>query len=160
MSSIFYNVEPRPLNPELACLIGLNESIVLQQLHYWLEKNKKKNTNFRDGRFWTYGTIQEYRDRDFPWWSYETVKRTLSRLISMGLLLQGSYNKMKMDHTKWYSIDYEAWDEWLDKNAPKRDDLALGQNDPIEQVKMTQSNRSDCSKRTGQSDPNEQVRLP
>ena len=72
MSYIFYNIEPKVINTELACLIGLNEAIVLQQLHYWLEKNKATATNFQDGRFWTYGTIQEYTDRDFPFWSFDT----------------------------------------------------------------------------------------
>ena len=117
MSSIFYNIEPKVINIELACLIGLNEAIVLQQLHYWIEKNKATGTNYQDGHFWTYGTIQQYRDRDFRFWSFETVKRTLAKLISAGFVITGNYNRMKLDQTKWYAIDYFAVDELVRKNA-------------------------------------------
>jgi len=63
MLDIFYDIEPKVINTRLACLVGLNEAILLQQFHYWTEKNKSKAKNFYDGQFWTYGTIQEYRDR-------------------------------------------------------------------------------------------------
>lgn len=31
---------------------NLNEAVVLNQIHYWLEINKKADKNFRDGRYW------------------------------------------------------------------------------------------------------------
>jgi hypothetical protein len=117
MSNIFYNIEPKVINTQLACLIGLNEAIVLQQLHYWIEKNKATATNFRDCHYWTYGTLQEYTDRDFPFWSMDTVRRTITKLISLGFVVRGNYNKMKMDKTSWYAIDYVALDTWIAKKA-------------------------------------------
>ena len=119
MSTIFFNIEPKIINTELACLIGLNEAIVLQQLHYWIEKNKATATNFRDGHFWTYGTLQEYTERDFPFWSMDTVRRTITKLMSLGFVIKGNYNKIKMDKTSWYAIDYAALDKWISKR-PRR----------------------------------------
>jgi len=169
MSNIFYNLEPKVINTELACLIGLNEAIVLQQLHYWIEKNKATNTNFHDGRYWTYGTVQQYRDRDFRFWSFETVKRTIARLVSQGLIISGNYNKMKLDQTKWYAIDYAAVDRLIfnnpsadaghDSNTPKPGNFPLGQNDPMQQSKTTQSNKPICSNPTEHFDPLHQVTL-
>jgi hypothetical protein len=140
MANILYNVEPKVINTELACRIGLNEAIVLQQLHYWIEKNKATAINFHEGRYWTYGTVQEYRDRDFRFWSFDTVKRTLTKLITLGFVLQGNFNKMKMDQTKWYAIDYPALDEWMENDAVSACKTPLGQNAPMEQGKMPQCN--------------------
>jgi len=156
MSNIFFNIEPKVINTELACLIGLNEAIVLQQLHYWLEKNKATATNFHDGRFWTYGTVQEYRDRDFRFWSFDTVKRTLTKLAKLGFVLQGNYNKMKLDQTKWYSIDYTALDEWIQKNAPISEHSPLGQNAPLQQSNLPHCSSADSTAPLGQIAPLQQ----
>lgn len=126
MANILYNPEPKIINTELACLIGLNEAIVLQQLHYWIEKNKAAGVNFRDGRVWTYSTLQGYRDRDFPFWSFNTVRRTIASLVEVGFLCKGNYNKLKIDKTLWYAIDYEALEQWITENASKPSNSALG----------------------------------
>jgi hypothetical protein len=100
----------------------------MQQFHYWLEKNKATATNYHDGKYWTYGTVQEYRDRDFKFWSLDTVRRTINKLVDLGFILKGNYNKMKMDKTSWYTIDYPVLDTWINKNAKKPDDSAFMQN--------------------------------
>lgn len=40
MSKLLLDDEPLVILPKLAAAIGLNEAIILQQLHYWLEKVK------------------------------------------------------------------------------------------------------------------------
>ena len=142
MLNIFYNIEPKVINTELACAIGLNEAIVLQQLHYWIEKNKATGSNYRDGHYWTYGTIQGYRDRDFRFWSFNTVKRTITRLLELGFLIKGNYNKKKMDHTGWYTIDYAAINEWLNENNAEQKQLK--QNTSDEQPNMSQPSSPCC----------------
>jgi len=128
MANIFYNLEPKIINTELACLIGLNEAVVLQQLHYWIEKNKTAGVNYRDGRVWTYSSTQEYRDRDFPFWSINTVRRTFDNLSSKGFLVKGNYNKLKIDKTLWYAIDYDVLENWIAKNANKSSKIPSAQN--------------------------------
>ena len=164
--AILYNKEPKVINTELACLIGLNEAIVLQQLHYWLGINKETNTNFRDGRYWTYGTMQEYHERDFRFLGFDTVKRTIIRLISLGFLLKGNYNKLKIDQTSWYSIDYQAVDDLIirkkseEQDAQKPCNSPIGQNAIIEQGKLHSSNMADCPDGTLHNPPIEHGILP
>lgn len=92
--------------PELAVKIGLNESMVLQQLHYWL----KRSNNIQRDRKWVYFTYDKLVEQ-FPFFSKSTVRRAITKLKSLGLLLTDCFNKMKMDQTKWYSINYEAVNE-------------------------------------------------
>ncbi|MGO4890326.1 replication protein [Anaerobacillus sp. MEB173] len=95
----------------LAEEVGLNKSIVLQQLHYWLEKSN----NLIDGYKWVYNTYEDWQ-LQFPFWSISTIRRTITELEKDGLIVTGNYNKAKMDKTKWYRIDYEKFDQLM--NSP------------------------------------------
>ncbi|PIC94681.1 hypothetical protein CSV69_15510 [Sporosarcina sp. P26b] len=45
---------------------------------------------------------------EFPFWSLNTIKRITYDLEQKGYLISTSkHNKMKIDNTKWYRIDYE-----------------------------------------------------
>jgi len=130
-SKLLINESPLQILPTLAEKVGLNEAIVLQQIQYWLAINEKSNKNdhFHDGKWWTYNTKKDWQ-RQFPWWSEATVKRILKSLREKGLLLTTSeYNKKGYDRTLWYTIDYDKLNSLLDHS--------LGQNDPINGVKMT-----------------------
>lgn len=91
--------------PTLATLIGLNESIVLQQVHYWLKHKEKAGQDFIDGHYWVYNTYEQWQ-KQFPFFSPRTVRRTFTSLEKSGLLISGNYNKAGFDKTKWYTIDY------------------------------------------------------
>ena len=101
-SKILFDEQPLVIAPSLAGLVGLNESIILQQLHYWLGKNPKKI----DGLDWIYNTYDDWQ-KQFPFWSISTIRRTITTLETMGIILTGNYNQRKFDKTKWYSLDYE-----------------------------------------------------
>jgi hypothetical protein len=45
MSKLLLDEQPLLIMPKLATKIGLNESIIVQQIHYWNEINKKSNNN-------------------------------------------------------------------------------------------------------------------
>lgn len=104
----------------------------MQQVHYWLELNKKNNRNFHEGRCWTYNTINEWQE-EFPFWSKETVKRAFNKLRQLGFILVDNFNVYKMDRTLWYSIDYDKLNEYIRSNS-----LDHGsENDPMEGDNMT-----------------------
>ena len=100
---LLINEEPIPLLPSLAMKVGLNAALFLQQLHYRLNISK----NIRDGHKWVFNTYDDWIE-EFPFWSLNTIKRITYDLEQKGYLISTSkHNKMKIDNTKWYRIDYE-----------------------------------------------------
>lgn len=100
--SLLIEEPPLQVLPSLAKSIGLNEAIVLQQIHYWL----RKSNNVKDGNKWIYNSMTNWQ-KQFSFWSLPTVKRVFRSLENQGLLITANYNKAGFDKTKWYRIDYE-----------------------------------------------------
>lgn len=101
--SLLISEPPLQVLPTLARLIGLNEAIILQQVHYWLQRSN----NVRDGYRWVYNSYPEWY-KQMPIWKSETTMRTaFKNLEKQGLLITANYNKAKFDKTKWYRINYE-----------------------------------------------------
>lgn len=104
ITNLLIQEDPLLVLPSLAVAIGLNEAIFLQQIHFHLRFSK----NERDGQTWVYNTFEEWQE-EMPWWSISTLKRIVSKLQKIGLLITTSqYNKMPIDKTLWYTIDYTA----------------------------------------------------
>lgn len=103
------------VNKTLACAFGLNESIVLRRIHKWVKHNRKKQSemHLKDGLYWTFNTIEEWRDEEFPFWGYDTVRYALIALEKLGLIFVGNYNDRKGDRTKWYTVNYAAYYAYL-----------------------------------------------
>ena len=121
MSKLLINEQPLQVLPSLANIIGLNEAIVLQQLHFFLRISRNKI----GGRSWVYNTINDWQ-AEFSFWSVKTVQRTIDNLEKSGLVVStDKFNKMKMDKTKWYTIDYQKLSEIL----PENEKTPFGQND-------------------------------
>lgn len=109
------------IRKELVRILGdLNEAVVLNQLNYWIEINKKAEKNLRDGKYWIFNTYQTWRETDFDFWSTDTIRRTLTRLENKGIVLSANYNKLKIDKTKWYTIDYEKLQKLIDEHEKKQ----------------------------------------
>lgn len=127
------------INTDLAMVLGdLNESIVLNQLNYWLEINKKANKNFIDGKFWVYNTYSDWRMKDFPYWSEKTIQRAFTRLENKGIVISANYNKSGIDKTKWYTIDYDMLKKIIKEYCDEQDKLSPRQdNKSARQDKMT-----------------------
>lgn len=136
VSKLIIDEQPLLVLPALAVEVGLNEAIVLQQIHYWLSKSKHEH----DGRTWIYNSINEWC-KQFPFWSEKTIRRTLSSLEKQGILLKGNYNKLKIDRTLWYSIDYEVLHSIEKKhNHVVKKDIPSGQNDQMKCGQNDQTN--------------------
>ena len=109
------------IRKELVRVLGdLNEAVILNQLHYWIEINRKAEKNFYDVRYWVFNTYQEWKETDFDFWSTDTIRRTLTRLENKGIILTANYNKLKIDKTKWYTIDYKKLQEKIDEYEEKQ----------------------------------------
>jgi hypothetical protein len=101
-------LDSRPLVviPELAVAVGLNEAIVLQQLHYWTVQNHKAGRNYRDGHWWVYNSYPKWKTQ-LPFWSIATIRRIFQTLRGRGYLVVANFNRDPKDRTLWYRIDYE-----------------------------------------------------
>ena len=84
MSKLLIQESPLTFQPSLAVAIGINEAIVLQQIHYWLSNSKNKGYE-QDGYKWVYNTYAEWKETNFPFWSENTIQRIFTNLEEMGL---------------------------------------------------------------------------
>ncbi|HHH7292330.1 TPA: hypothetical protein ACP2PW_004677, partial [Escherichia coli] len=103
--SLLFAERPLVINTQLAMKIGLNEAIVLQQLHYWL-RDTSSGTECNGVR-WIYNTTEQWLEQ-FPFWSESTLKRAFASLKTLGLLRSEKLNKSKRDMTNFYTINYES----------------------------------------------------
>lgn len=103
MSKLLINEYPLQVLPSLAKAIGLNEAIILQQVHYWLRHAKVEH----DGKMWIYKTMDKWQEQDFAFWSKDTIKRTVSSLKKQDLLLVEKLANNSFDRVNHYTINYE-----------------------------------------------------
>lgn len=103
MSRLLIDEPPLQVLPSLARELGLNEAIMLQQMHYWLIKSRYEF----EGVKWFYKTLEDWQT-EFPFWSTMTIRRTLTNLEKQKVIRIGNFNKKKFDKTKWYTIEYQC----------------------------------------------------
>lgn len=114
------------VNTDLALVLGdLNEAIVLNQLNYWIEINKKAEKNLIDGKYWVYNSYSDWRINNFPYWSEKTIQRAFTRLENKGVVISANYNKLAIDKTKWYTIDTDKLQKLVDKFESDKDNIQL-----------------------------------
>lgn len=95
-------------NSKVAEVVGVDGAIILQNIQYWISKNKANNKHFYDENYWTYNSIAAFEEL-FPFWSKKQISRILKNLIENGYLIDGNYNKQNYDRTKWYTITQKGY---------------------------------------------------
>ena len=117
-SKWLFDEHPIVIDRDLAAEFGLNESIVLQQLNYWLNG---KSAKFIDGRYWIYNSYKQWQKDNFPFWSLATVRRAIESCEKQGLVITANYNRAGFDKTKWYSIDYQKVNKGMSKRCAQNE---------------------------------------
>ncbi len=87
--------------------VGIDNAVFLQDIAYWCDYNKSSGSNYHEGRYWTYSTMDAISERH-PYWTKKQVRRIIERCKEIGFLLVGNYNKSSYDRTIWYSVSDEA----------------------------------------------------
>jgi hypothetical protein len=152
--SLLISEQPLLIMPKLAVKIGLNEAILTQQIHYWLQKSDK----VRDGKKWIYNTHDSWLEQ-FPFWSKPTLKRVIASLKKQGIITTGNYNNIKMDRTIWYTINYShpicsgVADAYQD--SPKQ--LETHTDQPLDQYDLTIG--SDCTQQEINMTPSHKLNM-
>ena len=130
---------------------GIEKAVILQNMRFWLDKNKANGTNLHDGYYWTYNSAEAFF-KIFPYFkSAKAIQRLLKSMVEEGLLLAGNYNKKGYDRTKWYSMP-EYCAESLDTSHCSKMTNGLDKNDQCN----GQECPMDCSKMTNGLDKNDQ----
>lgn len=106
-SNLLINEPPLQVLPSLAVAVGLNEAIMLQQVHYWINNPKLKAKEY-DGKRWVYNSISQWQSDNFPFWSTNTIRRTVESLEKQGILLTEKLSPNSLNRVKYYTIDYDA----------------------------------------------------
>lgn len=122
---------------------GVEKAVILQNMRFWLDKNKANGTNLHDGYYWTYNSAEAFY-KLLPYFkSAKVIQRLLKSMVAEGLLLAGNYNKKGYDRTKWYSMP-EYCAESLDTshcskmtNGLDKNDQCNGQECPMDCSEMT-----------------------
>lgn len=115
---------PLLVSPTLARLVGLEEAIFLQQIHYWIEIKKNSpdryQDSFRDGYWWVFNSVADWQEQ-MPFLGCErTIKRLISNLVDNALIVKGQYNKSSFDRTCWYRINYNRLDQLVKESDRQR----------------------------------------
>ena len=142
---LLFDEQPIVFDRTLAREIGDRHATVLQQVHYWIEINRKKKNKevYKDGYYWTYRSIKKWHEEEFDYLSFSTVRRTFDDLIEDGYLITGEYNKFGADRTKWYRVNKDKISKLYEKitNEKHLSNMtnANAQNEQMEMPKMSSS---------------------
>lgn len=90
-------------NIELAQKYGLNEAILIENMRFWILKNRANDANFHDGKTWTYNSIAAFKEL-FPYLPLRAIRTALDNLVSKKVLIKGNYNQKLTDRTTWYAF--------------------------------------------------------
>ena len=93
---------------EIAQKYGILEAILMENILFWIEKNKANNQHYHDGIYWTYNSIKAFETL-FPYASSRQISKSLNHLEEEGLIITGNYNKSSYDRTKWYAITEKGY---------------------------------------------------
>jgi hypothetical protein len=85
---------------------GVEEAVFIENMRFWIEKNKANERHFYEGRYWTYNSAKAFTQL-FPYWTTSQVNRIIKKLETAGVLLPGNFNQSAYDRTKWYSLNEE-----------------------------------------------------
>lgn len=90
-------------NIEVATLIGVEKAVLIENLAFWIRKNKANEKHHHDGYSWSYNSSRAFAEL-FPFWTASKIKRMLKTLEDDKYILSGVYNQIQYDRTKWYTI--------------------------------------------------------
>jgi hypothetical protein len=136
---------------EVAAEYGVHSAIFINHFQFWIAKNRSAESNFHDGRTYTYGSNKSLAAL-FPYFTEKQVRDTLKKLENGGVLVSGNYNKTAYDRTKWYAfVDEEKWlGSYGIPHPTKKSDLSDQKAQPIPD--NITDNKKDSPAVAGQAD--------
>lgn len=93
-------------NTDEAQQYGIEASVILEHLRFWIIKNRANGKHLHKGRYWTYSTT-EALVVVFPYLTYNQIRRNLEKLEKARVLISDNFNATAYDRTKWYAFEDE-----------------------------------------------------
>ena len=143
MSKLLIDEAPVYFAKTLAKHIGLEKAIILQQVHFWLEINKREEKNYYEDRYWVYSSFEQWAERDFNWWSQRKLISLFCELCDSEILIKKQLKKEQMDRTNFYTINYEKLNEIYKKIESEANESRLCKICNIDIAKSVVSNVQD-----------------
>lgn len=91
---------------DIATRYGLQEAVFIENIRFWVLKNKANKKHFHKGKYWTYNSAKAYAEL-FPYWSRQQVERIISKLKEVGVLEVDHFSQNTYDRTNWYTLNEE-----------------------------------------------------
>lgn len=126
---------------KIAEQFGLNEAVFIHNIFFWINNNKANNRNQFEGRFWTYNTKRAFVNQ-FPFWTYEQIKKIIVNLSENGVLLMSNFNENKWDKTIWYSLSDEVVSYYENLLKPSETALLKKQQSSVEKTTIECGNNN------------------
>lgn len=128
-----YLIDERPLTvqPTLIKVYGIEQALILQQLH-WLLGQPRTGIE-HDGRKWVWGTYEEWCEDYFSFWEPRTLRYHLDKLKKRGVVITRQLKKQDWDRTNYYTIDYDKHDSSICQHlaTSSRQPLDISERQPI-----------------------------
>ena len=102
---------------------GVDAAIIINNIAFWVGKNKANGKHCHEGRTWTYNSARAF-GLLFPYWSEQKIKRILLDLEKEGVLVAGNFNESAYDRTKWYAFKNEQ--AFVQIEPPHRTEMTNG----------------------------------
>lgn len=93
-------------DPEIATIVGVDCAIMLSNIEFWVDHNRREGNNEREGKFWTYNSARAFAEL-FPFWTEKQIRRILRSLTESGYIVRKNFNKKGYDQTGWYTLPDE-----------------------------------------------------
>ena len=110
---LLLNEKPLMVLPSLAKLIGINGSIAVQQIHWFVEIKEEHSDNrtLYNGFLWCKYSLKQWQDK-LQWMSVDGISRMFTRLESQNIIISCQPDSNRRDQTKWYRVNYEGLDNF------------------------------------------------
>lgn len=98
---------------------GLEESILIDNLLFWITKNKANSKHFYNGKYWTYNSAKAFSEL-FPYWNEKKISRIIASLVEQNVIEKGCFNQNAYDRTSWFSFT----EKWIIDNPNMSDSIS------------------------------------
>lgn len=93
-------------NTAIASITGNgDEAAFVHHIWYWVVWNRAREKNLRDGKYWTYSSLQDFcKEGLFDYLTPRQIERIIRNCVAKGLIETACYNEDGRDQTKWYTV--------------------------------------------------------